>query len=162
MLLSFELVFIYIAFYVFTSRDLHNNNISQLPENVFSGLRRLFSLFLQNNKITFLTNGRFSKLENLEYLLLSGNNFQEIPDGAFRNSKYLRQILLSDNPINTVGERVFTIQNQKISIFMIRTKLRTFDLASFDNSKNIPPAVITLRGGKIDTIKCNEYCVVHL
>ena len=39
--LSFGLVFIYIAFYVFIFRDLQHNKISQLPENVFSGLSSL-------------------------------------------------------------------------------------------------------------------------
>ncbi|XP_068690440.1 uncharacterized protein, partial [Montipora foliosa] len=42
---------------------------------------------------------------------------------------------------------------------MVRTKLRTFDLGSFINGTT---PVITLRGGKVDTIKFKEDCVVHL
>ena len=43
-LTSFGLVFIYIAFHVFISRELDNNGITQLPKNVFSGLTLLFWL----------------------------------------------------------------------------------------------------------------------
>ena len=34
----------YIALYAFISRLIHNNNISQLPEKVFSGLTSLRNL----------------------------------------------------------------------------------------------------------------------
>ncbi|XP_068723830.1 uncharacterized protein [Montipora capricornis] len=69
--------------------------------------------------------------------------------------------MLSDNPINTIGERVFTIQNQNLTVIMIRTKLRTFNFGSFDSSSNITP-VINLQGGKISSIKFTKDCVIHL
>ena len=42
--LSFEEDFLYSAFHTFISRSLDNNNITQLPENMFSGLTSLRSL----------------------------------------------------------------------------------------------------------------------
>ena len=43
-LLSFGLVLIYIRFLILFARYLDSNEITQLPENVFSGLTRLTGL----------------------------------------------------------------------------------------------------------------------
>ncbi|XP_044171335.1 leucine-rich repeat and transmembrane domain-containing protein 2-like [Acropora millepora] len=51
-----------------TSLNLHNNEITQLPENAFSGLTNLKRLVLWVNAITQLPERIFSGLTNLTYL----------------------------------------------------------------------------------------------
>ncbi|XP_067038910.1 biglycan-like [Acropora muricata] len=50
--------------------SLYNNEITQLPENIFSGLGNLIELILLSNKITQLPEKVFSGLGNLRWLVM--------------------------------------------------------------------------------------------
>ena len=65
---------------------LNNNNIEELPKNLFNkSLRDLKILHLNNNNIKNLVKDLFINLVNLDILDLSNNNSMEIEKNTFKN-----------------------------------------------------------------------------
>ncbi|XP_064466119.1 protein slit-like isoform X2 [Ornithodoros turicata] len=82
-----------------TRLDLSNNQISVLPNNIFSNLSKLATLIISYNKLQCIQVDGFRGLKSLRILSLHGNDISMIPDGAFRDLQSITHIALGANPL---------------------------------------------------------------
>ncbi|KAM4587623.1 asporin [Odontesthes bonariensis] len=84
--------------------DLQNNDITDIKEDDFKGLSKLYGLFLINNKISKIHPKAFRNMDNLRLLYLSYNMLTEIPANLPPNVIELR---FHENNINRVQKDAF-------------------------------------------------------
>ncbi|XP_060926360.1 asporin [Limanda limanda] len=84
--------------------DLQNNDITEIKEDDFKGLNKLYGLFLINNKISKIHPKAFRNMDHLRLLYLSYNLLTEIPANLPPNVIELR---FHENKINRVQKDAF-------------------------------------------------------
>ncbi|MEQ2291446.1 hypothetical protein AMECASPLE_013491 [Ameca splendens] len=84
--------------------DLQNNDITEIKEDDFKGLNRLYGLFLINNKISKIHPKAFRNMDHLRLLYLSYNQLTEIPANLPPNVIELR---FHENNINRIQKEAF-------------------------------------------------------
>lgn len=84
--------------------DLQNNDITDIGENDFKGLNKLYALFILNNKISKIHPQAFKNMDRLKLLYLSYNLLVDIPANLPRNLVELR---LHANRINNIKKGAF-------------------------------------------------------
>ncbi|XP_061582577.1 asporin [Cololabis saira] len=84
--------------------DLQNNDITEIKEDDFKGLSKLYGLFLINNKISKIHPKAFRNMEHLKLLYLSYNLLTEIPANLPPNVMELR---FHENNINRIQKDAF-------------------------------------------------------
>ncbi|XP_069567395.1 asporin [Brachyistius frenatus] len=84
--------------------DLQNNDITEIKEDDFKGLSKLYGLFLINNKISKIHPKAFRNMDHLRLLYLSYNQLTEIPANLPPNVIELR---FHENMINRVQKDAF-------------------------------------------------------
>ena len=82
-----------------TRLDLSNNQISILPNNIFSNLSELQTLILSYNKLQCIEEKAFSGLTKLRVLSLHGNDISMIPDNSFKDLVSISHIAMGANPL---------------------------------------------------------------
>ncbi|XP_077279721.1 toll-like receptor 6 [Temnothorax americanus] len=105
------------------SLDMSNNQISVLPINGFSSLKRLRVLNLSSNAISMVADEALHGLRSLESLDLSGNKIVALPAALFRDStKSLKELILQNNSISALPGLV-TDMNQLVTLDLSRNVL---------------------------------------
>ncbi|KAJ7994444.1 hypothetical protein DPEC_G00249330 [Dallia pectoralis] len=84
--------------------DLQNNEITEIKEEDFKGMNKLYALFLVNNNISKIHPKAFRDLERLKLLYLSYNQITQIPANLPKNIMELR---IHDNLISKVQKEAF-------------------------------------------------------
>uniref|UniRef100_A0A3Q3WRL8 LRRNT domain-containing protein n=1 Tax=Mola mola TaxID=94237 RepID=A0A3Q3WRL8_MOLML len=84
--------------------DLQNNDITEIKEDDFKGLHKLYGLFLINNKISKIHPKAFRNMDHLRLLYLSYNLLTEIPANLPPNVIELR---FHENKINRIKKDAF-------------------------------------------------------
>ncbi|XP_071350966.1 asporin [Trachinotus anak] len=84
--------------------DLQNNDITEIKEDDFKGLHKLYGLFLINNKISKIHPKAFRNMDHLRLLYLSYNLLTEIPANLPPNVIELR---FHENNINRIQKDAF-------------------------------------------------------
>ncbi|XP_034389810.1 asporin [Cyclopterus lumpus] len=84
--------------------DLQNNDITEIKENDFKGLHKLYGLFLINNKISKIHPKAFRNMDHLRLLYLSYNLLTEIPANLPPNVIELR---FHENKISRIQKDAF-------------------------------------------------------
>ncbi|XP_024125712.1 asporin [Oryzias melastigma] len=84
--------------------DLQNNDITEIKEDDFKGLHKLYGLFLINNRISKVHPNAFKNMDNLRLLYLSYNLLTEIPANLPPNVIELR---FHENNINRIQKNAF-------------------------------------------------------
>ncbi|XP_068451958.1 asporin [Clinocottus analis] len=84
--------------------DLQNNDITEIKENDFKGLNKLYGLFLINNKISKIHPKAFRNMDHLRLLYLSYNLLTDIPANLPPNVIELR---FHENKINRIQKDAF-------------------------------------------------------
>ncbi|KAM6927743.1 asporin [Xenentodon cancila] len=84
--------------------DLQNNDITEIKEDDFKGLHKVYGLFLINNKISKIHPKAFKNMDHLKLLYLSYNLLTEIPANLPPNIMELR---FHENNINRVQKDAF-------------------------------------------------------
>ena len=87
---------------------MSENSLTTLPEETFSGLSSLETLWLGGNSLTVLPENVFSGLSDLRILSLSGNALAGLPDGIFGGLNSLHQLWLGFNSLTSLPEGVFS------------------------------------------------------
>ena len=82
--------------------DLSKNQIQQIKQQAFSGLKLLRNLHLERNQIRLITNNAFDNLANLAELNLGNNQLMILNFRWLRNLKSLTSLHLADNRIAKV------------------------------------------------------------
>lgn len=105
------------------SLDMSNNQISMLPINGFSSLKRLRVLNLSSNAISMVVDEALHGLRSLESLDLSGNKIVALPPAMFRDAtKSLKELRLQNNSISALPGLV-TDMNQLVTLDLSRNVL---------------------------------------
>ncbi|XP_071631547.1 toll-like receptor 6 [Temnothorax longispinosus] len=105
------------------SLDMSNNQISVLPINGFSSLKRLRVLNLSSNAISMVADEALHGLRSLESLDLSGNKIVALPAALFRDAtKSLKELILQNNSISALPGLV-TDMNQLVTLDLSRNVL---------------------------------------
>ena len=99
-------VLIVVFFLQIENLDLSRNELTQLPQTLFSFFENIIVLNLSFNKISFIHNYAFIRASNLEILDLSNNLISSLSEissfiGSLNKLKILR---LSGNPLKNLGE----------------------------------------------------------
>ncbi|XP_040014650.1 asporin [Xiphias gladius] len=84
--------------------DLQNNDITEIKEDDFKGLHKLYGLFLINNKISKIHPKAFRNMDHLRLLYISYNLLTEIPANLPPNVIELR---FHENKINRIQKDAF-------------------------------------------------------
>ncbi|KAM8868406.1 asporin [Synchiropus picturatus] len=84
--------------------DLQNNDITEIKENDFKGLHKLYGLFLINNKISKIHPKAFKNMDHLRLLYLSYNLLTGIPTNLPPNVVELR---FHENKIDRIQKDAF-------------------------------------------------------
>lgn len=87
--------------------DLAANNIENLSQFIFSGLKRLDSLNLQQNRIHFIADAAFIGLTALNVIRLDGNNLHNLSPELFNETKQLCEIHVQNNSLNVLAPELF-------------------------------------------------------
>ena len=86
-----------------TSLDLSSNELSTIPDGLFSDMENLVTLNLERNNIAFIGITGFSGLVSLTHLDLTGNWLANVHPDVFEPLPYppglKEQILLDENPL---------------------------------------------------------------
>ena len=87
---------------------LHDNELSSLPEDPFTGLTALKHLWLQNNELISLPDDVFTGLTALIILTLSDNELSSLPDDVFTGLTALKHLWLANNELSSLPDDPFT------------------------------------------------------
>lgn len=82
--------------------NLEENNISSIPDNIFSHLNNLYYLELYRNKIKMITDKTFIGLRKLNFLGLQRNEIERIGRDNFDELRCLQELGLGQNKITTL------------------------------------------------------------
>ena len=88
--------------------NLAENELTSVPDGLFSGLDNLRGIELASNELTSVPDGLFSGLGKLNYIRLAGNKLTSVPEGLFAGLRELRQLALSYNNLESVPAGLFT------------------------------------------------------
>ncbi|CAB1315667.1 unnamed protein product [Coregonus sp. 'balchen'] len=80
--------------------DLQNNDITEVTEDDFKGINKIYALFLVNNKISKIHPKAFRNMDRLQLLYLSYNQLTRIPANLPRN---ILELQMSANPLANNG-----------------------------------------------------------
>ena len=85
-----------------------NDQLTELPKEVFSGLSNLETLYLRYNKLTKLPKEVFRGLSTLETLHLYGNQLTDLPKEVFSGLAHLKVLDLGGNKLAKLRKEVFS------------------------------------------------------
>ncbi|XP_071852342.1 uncharacterized protein [Apostichopus japonicus] len=116
---------------------LNQNNLTALPEHIFSDLISLQYLNLGENKLGSLPMHIFSNLSKLERLYLDNNKLGSLQMHIFSNLSSLEELLLSDNNLTTLPEHIFSDLISLQLLFLDSNKLGYLPMHIFSNLSNL-------------------------
>ena len=95
---------------------LTNNQLTEIPDDVFDGLTALGQLYLDGNGLTTLKDSSdnviFADSIKLTELFLDNNQLSSLPDDVFDGLTKLNWLTLHKNPFATLPDGVFRRANK--------------------------------------------------
>ncbi len=95
--------------------DFRNNQLSSLPEGLFSGAGNLQTVRLSYNKLENLPKGLFAGLANVETIDLGNNQLANPPDEIFKDILSLKRVYLNNNQLSSFSEGLFRVSDWGLS-----------------------------------------------
>ncbi|XP_070504815.1 uncharacterized protein [Chironomus tepperi] len=86
---------------------LKNNDIHEIPENLFSENQKLVDIMITSNQVTSLEQDTFEMQENLKILNLKNNKINSLPDKIFVALSNLETLVLDNNQLADLNPRWF-------------------------------------------------------
>ena len=150
-----------------------NNELFNIPEDIFNNCSALFTLHLNGNKLNALSNKTF-QLPKLVILDIGYNQFEWLPDGIFDSLSSLSQLYinnnhltylqynlfksvtsltllsLSDNFLSKLSTGIFDTIPALRFLFLGENKLREINYGEFSNLRNL--VVFDISGNKAEWI----------
>ncbi|XP_044730264.1 protein artichoke-like [Chrysoperla carnea] len=113
--------------------NLSYNNIKSLPSGILRYLRNLLFLSLHQNQITDLPENLFERNAKLKDLFLSYNQISKLNANVFRYLKKLNFLTLEGNALTSVPKDVFVHLTNLKELFLTRNQITYIEPGSFDN-----------------------------
>lgn len=126
---------------------LSGNNIKEVTNNTFRGMKHLLNLYLSRNEVGNLSRGTFRDVPALKYLDISYNKIQALEHGVFDDAPDLHTIILNDNylmDINGLFMNLHFLQHLNVS----RNRITWFDYALIPTELEI----LDLHHNEIETL----------
>ncbi len=98
---------VFVGFSQCKKLDLGINYISEIQPGAFHGLKSLIVLYLWNNEIQVLASNTFRGAKNIQSLSLQKNKIHTIHRHAFKGLKNLRKLNLIQNKISVLNPQIF-------------------------------------------------------
>ncbi|XP_049693119.2 chaoptin isoform X2 [Helicoverpa armigera] len=86
---------------------LSQNQIRQIVQHAFVGLKELQEVLIEDNLIELIQRRAFTSLDNLKKINLKGNRIYEISEEAFQNIPALTELDISFNNLDTFKFSIF-------------------------------------------------------
>lgn len=102
--------------------ELSTNNISQIPDGIFSHLSNLYSLELSSNKIKTLSDKMFVGLERLGFLALNTNQIERLERGQLDNLRCVQNVNLAGNKLDFI-EKGFAKNWNNVDVLILYTPI---------------------------------------
>jgi hypothetical protein len=102
---------------------LNTNNLKKLPAGIFSGLSSIFMINLSTNKLTSLRKGTFTGLTSLTQLYLSENEIKGLSSATFTGLSNLKDLNVSGNKLKNLTEGTFEGLTSLTSLILSDNKL---------------------------------------
>lgn len=117
--------------------DLDNNQLSELPLGIFSGLTSLQNLSIDNNNLGALPLTIFNGLSALQWLSLGNNELITLPAGVFNGLPNLQELYLSNNKLRTLTPETFNGLANVKRINLSNNQLSTLPTGIFNGLANL-------------------------
>ncbi len=116
---------------------LAGNEVTSIPDGVFSHLTQCNTLNLGYNKISALENLDFSGMGSLQSLWLGFNQISEIQSGVFVGLKKLTSLWLENNQISSSDAHAFSGLESLVVLVLKSNKLSVVEQRMFAGLKNL-------------------------
>ncbi len=117
--------------------DLYRNQLSNLPAGVFSGLSSLMGLYLYRNQLSILPAGVFSGLSSLKKLDLYGNQLSDLPAGVFSGLTNLGDLQLGANQLSDLQAGIFSGLSSLYGLYLDDNKLSILPAEVFSDLSSL-------------------------
>lgn len=117
--------------------ELSCNQLSNLPDNVFTGMSTLKELMIYGNQLTRLSEKAFSGLMHLQKLYLFNNQLSDLPEQIFYELKNLRLLDLSINQLKDLPNRVFAELTELRELYLSSNQLKILFDGIFSKLSNL-------------------------
>lgn len=118
--------------------EIEGNNISDVPDGIFSGIENLETLHLDSNEIQNLHANSFNGLLNLLELRLENNLIAELPDRVFDVLPNLKSLSLKKNLLKSLDRNLLS---QNIMLATVRFNdnrdIKFIGSTLLDNAKSL-------------------------
>ena len=108
-----------------TKLDIHNNSITTIEDDAYTGMKRLQTLYLYRNKLTFLQKNMFNGLNSLTHLNIEINLIETIPDGCFSDLINLDGLYMSRNKLSEVSGNMWLGLSNLKRLYLYYNKIAT-------------------------------------
>ena len=114
-----------------------SDDLTELPDRIFSGLSSLQVLHLSNSHLAELPTGVFSGLSGLQELHLSNIHLAELPTGVFSGLSGLQKLYLIYNDLNELPAGVFSGLSNLQELNLFNNNLAQLPRGAFSDLSNL-------------------------
>ncbi|KAL3209832.1 hypothetical protein MRX96_037644 [Rhipicephalus microplus] len=112
---------------------LYKNNLTELPQGIFTNLTSVKNLDLLLNHLTNITDGDLADLRNMKNIRMVNNRLTSLPANLFKENTKLLNLDLSYNDLNELPLTVFEKQFVLETLIFYRNNFVTLKAGPFDN-----------------------------
>lgn len=138
-----------------TELKLTENQISEIPQGVFSNFTKLRRLEFGSNDLTEIAKGEFALLKSLEFLDLSQSEISDIDAGAFEGLSNLLRLSLARNELEDVDSEIFSPLTSLQNLNLGNNMFSKLDKAMFANLPKL--SKLSLQRNKLKAIKAGTF-----
>ena len=120
-----------------TGLILWDNNLKQLPNDLFNGLGNLKKLDLGENYLRVLPKGLFVGLTNLEYLSLDRNHVNSLDEALFNGTNRLTKLTLYENDLTVLPKELLKELKHLEILNLGINQINSLDGNLFNETKNL-------------------------
>lgn len=114
--------------------EMPNNNITNLPANVFKDFTEMRFINFASNQITQLRPELFTSMINLEVLRLNTNFISELPRGIFIPVRNLQSLELNNNRLRAIHSDSFGVLPKFHLLLVASNFIQAIDERFIDNT----------------------------
>lgn len=116
---------------------LSHNEMTQIEDTDFQGLKSIRHLYLDNNAISKVHANSFDGLTSLHHLLLNANFISQFPNGVFDALTQLKTLNLQDNFISELQALQFSKMKSLTSLVLRRNQIQTIECGWADKLRSL-------------------------
>ena len=140
--------------------NLSENDIEDIPFDLFFDMSKLRSVSVNNNKIKRLAPNMFAKSPNLVYLKIEFNEITELHPDLFRDCPDFNVLIANNNSIEEIHENLFLNNPNMINISLRHNKIKNISI-DFSRFTGIDLADFLRNAGTCDIVYCTMLAFIE-